>query len=254
MFIDTHAHLDDERFSKDLENVIVEIKKQKIEKVINPAINTESIEKTLKLKKQYPDFIEVALGYHPHDAKDFDKVFLLESLEKEKVIAIGEVGLDYHYNFSEPKVQKKVFREQLEIAFEKKLPVIIHIREAFEDAFEILKDFSDLKIILHCFSGGVKEFFKAKEILKNVKFGIGGVVTFKKAEILRKVVEEMDYEDILLETDSPYLAPVPYRGKRNTPAFIPIIFEKIAQIKSDIEANVLKQIIYSNTKTFLELD
>lgn len=239
---DSHAHYNDERFDDDREELLSSLLSNGICGIINCGDDIESSKKSIELSKKYKN-IFASVGVHPHSAKDdFDKLPLLYELAKyEKTVAIGEIGLDYHYDFSPRDIQKEVFEKQLIIAKELDLPVIIHSREATEDTINILKKHK-VKGVVHCFSGSVET---AKEILKLGMFiGIGGSLTFKNAVKPVEACKFIPLDKILLETDCPYMTPVPFRGKRNDSSFIEYVVKKISEIKNISEdeiCNVTKQ-------------
>ena len=235
MFIDTHCHLSKNDY-ENLDAEIAKIKEENVKILIVSGCDKDSIEESISLSKKYEN-IYLSLGYHPSEANKITKEDL-EDLKKKisknrKIVALGEIGLDYYWEKENKELQKKLFRNQLQIAKELNLPVIIHSREAFQDTYDILKEYN-IPGIIHCFSGNIEN--AKKYISLGYLLGIGGVVTFKNTH-LKDVVKEISLEKILLETDSPYLAPTPYRGKPNSPQYIPIIAEEIAKIK---EINVNK--------------
>ena len=231
---DTHAHYDDEAFDDDREEVLKQIQEAGVVGVLNCACSKKSLTSTNDLTLKY-DFIYGALGIHPSDAYDFNNEVRNEIIEKvkanKKILAIGEIGLDYYWEENPNReTQKRVFREQMKLAEELGLPVVIHDRDAHSDTLEILKEFPNVKGTVHCFSGSV-EF--AKECIKlGYYIGITGVVTFKNAKKIVEVVKEIPIEKLLVETDCPYMAPVPNRGKRNKSDYIEHIIDQIAQIKN----------------------
>lgn len=238
MLIETHTHMDDVAFDEDRSQIIEEIKKSGILYMMNISAGLSSIKSSIKLAKQY-EFVYTSVGVHPSETGDLNEenfAWIKEQLSYEKVKAIGEIGLDYHWNEPEKDIQKFWFRRQLQLAREANLPVIIHSREAALDTFQIMKEekADELKGVIHCFSY-TKE--TARDYLNwDYYFGIGGVVTFQNAKKLKEAVEYIPIENIVLETDSPYLAPVPYRGKRNSSLNLPIIAQAVADIKKlDVE-------------------
>lgn len=233
MLIDSHAHLDDERFDKDRDKVIKDLNKDGIEIVINPGADVASSVKSVSLAQEH-DNIYAAVGVHPHEAKTMDEttIELLRSLaKKEKVVAIGEIGLDYHYDNSPREVQKKWFAEQIKLAKELKLPIIIHEREAQQDMYNILKAHDDGKLtgVLHCFSGSLEMAKKYLEMGLYLSFA--GPVTFKNAKTPKEVAKSIPLERMLVETDSPYLTPEPNRGKRNEPLNVRYVAAMIAELR-----------------------
>ncbi|AGF53902.1 TatD family hydrolase [Clostridium saccharoperbutylacetonicum] len=240
--IDSHAHYDDEAFNEDREVVFDEIRKNGVIGVLNCAASYDSLKSTDKLTREY-DFIFGALGIHPENANDMKENTLEEIKEyiskNDKIVAIGEIGLDYYWEENPSKeIQKEVFRRQMNLARELDLPVIIHDREAHQDTLEIMKEFPEVTGVVHCFSGSV-EF--AKECIKlGYYIGFTGVVTFKNAKKVVSVVKEIPIDKILVETDCPYMAPEPNRGKRNKSDYIEYIITRIAEIKEidPYEANL----------------
>ncbi|MDR5659206.1 TatD family hydrolase [Serpentinicella sp. ANB-PHB4] len=239
MLFDSHAHLDDRRFDKDREQVIEAAKNQGVKYILNVGADVSSSVAAVNLAKKY-NMIYAAVGVHPHEAKtmDEDTIDILKSLSgNEKVVAIGEIGLDFHYDNSPRDIQRKWFKKQIELAKEVNLPIIIHDREANGEVFKILMEHKawETGCVLHCYSGSVE---LAKEyIKKGIYISLAGPVTFKNAKKTYEVAKEIPLEHLLIETDCPYLAPVPKRGKRNEPAFVQYVADTIAQAKGiDVEA------------------
>lgn len=254
MLIDSHVHLDDERFDGDRDILINSLKDNGIELVINIGADMDSSMNSIELSKRY-DNIYAAIGVHPHSASEMTEKTLdeLRDMAKEdKVIAIGEIGLDYYYDNSPRDIQRKWFREQLELAKELDLPVIIHSRDATKETYDIIKEAQDgtLRGVLHCFSGSVEV---AMEYIKlGFYISIGGTVTFKNARVVREVAEVVSLDRLLIETDCPYLTPEPYRGKRNEPMFVKYVAEKIADIRG-ISVEELAKLTNKNTKELFEI-
>lgn len=254
MIFDSHAHYDDESFDEDREQVIKELKENGIVGILNCGASLEGARASVKLSQKY-DFIYAAVGIHPEFA-DIVNDEVIEELKNltnfSKVRAIGEIGLDYFGEENPPReVQKNAFIRQMQLAEELQMPVVIHDRDAHEDTLNILKLFPKVTGVVHCFSGSV-EF--AKECLKlGYYIGFTGVVTFKNAKKAVEVAKAVPLDRILLETDCPYMAPVPYRGKRNRSDYIEHIAVKIAEIKSDLTINVKKQTI-RNAKDLLKIE
>ncbi len=234
MFIDTHAHLYSEEFETDLDESILRAQKENVNYILLPNIDLVSINPMLALTQKFPNCIPM-MGLHPGYVKeDWDKQ--LNLIEKqlfespEKYCAVGEIGMDLYWDTTFCEEQKIVFRKQIGWAKELKLPIAIHCRNAFDEIFEILdsENSTELTGVFHCFTGNLEQ---AKHILSygGFMFGIGGVVTYKKSE-LPEVIRQIDLKHIILETDAPYLPPVPYRGKRNESSYIPLIAEKLAEI------------------------
>lgn len=233
MIVETHAHYDDEAFEQDRDSLIKSLPENGIGTVINVSSSLESVKSTIALMEKYP-FVYGAVGIHPSDSGELTEEsfgWLKEQCTHEKVAAIGEIGLDYHWKEPEKEIQKKWFARQLLLAQELGLPVVIHSRDAAKDTLDMMKAFHAEKSggVIHCFSY-TKEM--AAEFLKlDYYFGIGGVVTFSNAKKVKEAVAFIPMEKIVLETDSPYLAPAPNRGKRNSSLNIPYIAEEIARIK-----------------------
>lgn len=246
MFIDTHCHILKEYYD-DISNVISESKEKKVEYLISCGCEKKDIKESLELAKKFPN-LYLSIGYHPDAIDDYDLDYLKENLTNEKVVALGEIGLDYHYieTEEEKEKQKELFEKQLVIAEEFNMPVVIHSREATKDTMERLKKYN-LKGVIHCFSGSYET---AIEYIKmEYKLGIGGVVTFKNSK-LKKVIRKISLDDIVLETDSPYLCPDPYRGKENSPKYIPVIAGKIAEIKEISVDEVMNKTTENALKLF----
>lgn len=233
MLFDTHAHLDDERFDNDRDSVIKQCRQEGVGLIINAGTDMETSVKSIALAKEY-SFIYAAVGVHPHSASDMDDetLSIIASLaENKKVRAIGEIGLDYHYDFSPRDVQKRRFVEQIDLARQLKLPVIVHDREAHGDIMDIFKKnrIKEVGGVLHSFSGSAE---MALECLKlGLYLSISGPVTFQNAKKTIEAVKVIPLDMLLIETDSPYLTPVPHRGKRNYPGYVRYVAEKIAEIK-----------------------
>ena len=248
--IDTHAHIDSFDDTK-LKEVLERAKEVNIEKIINPSAEPDNFERIIKISEEN-DFIYAALGVHPEEVDKFKEDTLDEIRElskNKKVVAIGEIGLDYYWTTDTKEKQKEIFSKQLELAKELNLPVIIHDREAHEDTFNLLKnaDLGDLKVIMHCFSGS-SEFMK-QCVKEGYYIALGGVVTFKNAVKPKEVAKNVPIERLLIETDCPYLAPVPYRGKENEPSFMIESAKCIAEIKGI----TLEELDKQTTKNALEV-
>jgi len=230
MYIDTHAHIYADAFEEDIGAMIERALECGVQEIFMPNIDHASIESMLELEEKYPGHCIPMMGLHPcHVNKDFEKeLYIVEEwLEKRKFAAVGEIGMDLYWDKTFGEQQREAFKIQIGFAKKYQIPIVIHNREAFEETISIVEQEKDEKLegIFHCFTGTVAE---AKRIVDLGFFmGIGGVATFKNGG-LDKVIPEIGLERLVLETDSPYLAPAPYRGKRNEPAYIPIIAEKIA--------------------------
>lgn len=233
MIFDTHAHYDDEKFDKDREELLASFPQKGIGGVVNVAASLGTTKTTLELSEQY-DWMFASVGVHPNEVGELDDAgmqWLFEQAGHEKCVAVGEIGLDYYWNKSEKDVQKKWFIRQIELARAVRKPVIVHSREAAQDTFEIIRAEHAEKMggVIHCFS---YSWELAREYLKmGFYLGIGGVVTFKNARKLKEVVKNAPLSRLVLETDSPYLAPVPFRAKRNSSLNLPYVVEELAQLK-----------------------
>lgn len=242
MIFDTHAHYDDEDFDQDRDSLLLSMKKQGIGRIVNVAASVSGIDTTLALADKYP-FLYAAIGVHPDGVGEMNEEVLTKlhrESRREKVVAIGEIGLDYYWDKEHHDLQIEWFEKQIEVARQEKLPVIVHSREAASDTLEVAKRqrLGDVGGIIHCFSYG-KEI--ASEYLNmGMYLGIGGVVTFKNAKKLKEVVSYAPMEQLVLETDCPYLSPEPYRGKRNSSLNLPYVAEMIAQIKGIDTDKVIK--------------
>ncbi|WJV18888.1 TatD family hydrolase [Rossellomorea marisflavi] len=233
MLFDTHVHLNAEQFDEDVEEVIARAKEAGVENMVVVGFDRPTIERAMELVETY-DFLYASVGWHPVDAidmKDEDLDWIEEWTKHPKVVALGEMGLDYHWDKSPEDVQKDVFRRQIRLAKKVKLPIIIHNREATQDIVDILKEeeASEVGGIMHCFSGSPEV---AKECVDmNFYISLGGPVTFKNARKPKEVAKEIPLKKLLVETDCPYLAPHPNRGKRNEPAYVRLVAEQIAELK-----------------------
>jgi TatD DNase family protein len=233
--IDTHAHLNDSRFSQDLSDVIERAADAGVSTIINVGFDLESSRVAVDLTQEYTS-VFAAVGVHPHDAGRVGPGWLdkIRSMAAEKkVVAIGEIGLDYYYNHSSAQAQETAFREQIRLAKELGLPVIIHDRDAHEEVLNILRDEQAWEAggVFHCFSGDIS--FARKCLDLGFYISLAGPVTFKNAGDLQAVATEIPSERLLIETDSPYLAPVPYRGKRNEPAHVATIAAQVAKLRGE---------------------
>ena len=233
MIFDTHAHYDDEAFDSDREELLGKLPEAGIGRVVNIAASPESIDECLDLAHRFPH-VYCALGIHPEHCADMNEELLEEirlKLGDEKAVAVGEIGLDYYWPEPDREIQKHWFARQLQLAAEVDMPVVIHSREAAADTMRIMKENHAERTggVVHCYSYSAE---LAKEFVKmGFYIGIGGVLTFKNARKLVEVAGEIPREHLLLETDCPYLAPVPYRGKRNSSLYLPYVVTKLAEIK-----------------------
>lgn len=244
MFIDVHAHLCDDKFNN-VKEIVENAEKENVKKIISASYNFASCEKNLEIAKSF-DNVFITVGIHPENVEKITENYL-EKLENfaqnEKVVAIGEIGLDYHWRDDNKDLQKRIFVEQIELANKLDLPIVVHCRDAIGDTLQILKEYTPkCESLMHCYSGSIES---AKEFVKlGFSFSFGGVVTFKNAKNVQEVLKNIPIERIMLETDCPYMSPEPFRGKINEPKNISIIAEKIAELKnlkiSEIEEKTTK--------------
>ena len=229
LLTDSHAHLDSYAFDQDRDQVIERIK-ENMDFVVNIAYDLKSSLTSMDYAQKY-DFIYATIGVHPIDIAEYNdeaEEKLLQWGKEKKVLAVGEIGLDYHWMTTPKEVQMAAFRKQMEVAKKLGKPVVIHTRDAMEDTVNILEEFPNMTGILHCYPGSVEI---AQRMKKNYYFGIGGVLTFKNSKKLVEVVREIEMERLILETDCPYMTPEPFRGKRNEPIYTEYVAKKIAEIK-----------------------
>ena len=237
--IDTHTHIYDKQFENDFDDVMKRIEDE-LEGIVSIGFDLESSLKSIELANRY-SFVNAVIGVHPVDIKKYnDKVEKeLErlALTEKKVVAIGEIGLDYHWMEDPKDVQIAGFRKQMELAERVKKPVVIHTREALQDTLDVLRDYRNVGGILHCYPGSLEA---AKPFLDRYYLGIGGTLTFKNNKKTKELVKELPLEKIVLETDCPYLTPVPFRGKRNEPIYTKYVAEEVARIKEISVEQVIK--------------
>lgn len=238
---DSHAHYDDEQFDEDREELLLELKESGVTGILNMSSDYRSIETTRILTETYP-FIYGACGIHPENANEYNesvRSVMINLLKTEKFRAVGEIGLDYYWESNPPKeIQKKVFRDQMEIAKTLGMPVILHDRDAHGDILQIVREFPSVTGVFHSFSGSVEMAREAVSL--GYYLGISGVATFKNARKLPEVISEIPLDRLLIETDAPYMAPVPYRGKRNRSDYLIYVAEKIAELKGKNVEEVLE--------------
>lgn len=255
MIFDTHAHYDDEDFDVDREELLSKMKAAGVSHIVNIGASLESTKRSLELAKQY-GFIYAAVGVHPSDTGELNEenfAWLSKQCELPKVVAVGEIGLDYYWDEPQRDIQKEWFARQIALGREKKLPLVIHSRDAAQDTIDIMKTekAEEAGGILHCFSY-TKE--TARTFLDmDFSFGIGGVITFKNAKKLKEAVEYIPMDRIVIETDCPYLSPEPNRGKRNSSLNLPYVIKAIAEIKNLSEEEVLKA-TYENAKKLYRIN
>jgi len=250
--IDTHAHIYLPEFEADREEMIGEARNAGINKIIMPAIDSETHKKMLQTETEYPDCLSM-MGLHPCSVKEaYDKELEIvrSYLKQRKFIAIGETGIDLYWDKTFIEKQTKAFHLQIELAMEYHLPIVIHSRNAVDECIEVVKQYPDLQGVFHCFSGSYEQAMKI--IQMNFMMGIGGVITFKNAG-LDKVIQRTGLKNVILETDAPYLAPVPYRGKRNEPSYVKLVAEKLSML-FNISVEEIAEITTANANKIFRLD
>lgn len=250
MLFDTHAHYDDEAFDADREALLAEMPERNVGRIVNPGCTVETSRQAVALAERF-SHVYAAVGIHPENCGDFtdeDIAALRQLAQHQKVVAIGEIGLDYYWEENPPRQwQQRVLRAQMALAEELKLPVIIHDRDAHADTLAIVKEFPRVKGVFHCYSGSVED---ARTLLKmGWMLSFNGAITFKNARKAPEVIAEVPMERIMIETDSPYLTPVPYRGKRNDSGYVHLVAEKIARIKG-LTVQEVEEITFENGKRF----
>jgi TatD DNase family protein len=254
MLIDTHTHLNAEQFDEDRDETVRRAYDSGVTRMVNIGFNRETIPTSMELSERY-DFIYSAVGWHPQDAIDMkpgDLEWIEELCKHEKVVAIGEIGLDYYWDTSPKDVQDRVFREQIRLARKIDMPIIIHNRDAHQDILQVLKEENAAEVggIMHCFSGSWET---AKQCLDmNFYISFGGPVTFKNAKQPKEVLAQVPLDRLLLETDSPYLTPHPYRGKRNESAYVRLVAEAAAELKG-MTVEEIAEITTANAIRLLKL-
>ena len=252
--IDTHTHMFSSQFDQDREQIVKECIESGIETLLLPNINSETIDAMWSLCDLFPKNCFPMIGLHPCDVKeDYQKELdiVLQELKNRKYVAVGEIGIDLHWDKTTVDIQKNAFDQQIKWAIEFDLPIAIHIRESFEEVFEVLEQniHPKLRGVFHCFTGTLEQAQKA--ISMGFMLGVGGVVTFKNSGV-DKVLENIDLKHLVLETDSPYLAPTPLRGKRNDSRNLQLICDKLAQL-NDLESSEVARITSKNAQTLFKL-
>lgn len=255
MFIDTHVHLNAEQYEEDLQAVIDRAQKAKVETMVVVGFDHKTIVRTMELVEKY-DFIYGVIGWHPVDAIDCteeDLKWIEELTAHPKIVGIGETGLDYYWDKSPKDVQQELFRKQIHLAQKVNLPIIIHNRDATGDVVRILREENAASVggVMHCYSGSVET---ARECIEmNFMISLGGPVTFKNARLPKEVATQIPLEYLMIETDAPYLAPHPHRGKRNEPALVPLVAEEIARLK-ELPVEEIAHATTTNAKIFFGID
>jgi len=253
--IDTHTHLYLEDFKNDIDQVMKRALGVGVEKFYIPSINSGHIKNMFDLEKKYPNQIRLMMGLHPNYVKEnyMDELEIVKKyLNDREFYAVGEIGIDLYWEKKYLKQQQEAFNYQILLAKEKDLPIVIHCRDAFDEIFEVLESHRDDKLygIFHCFTGTETQALRALDL--NFKLGIGGVVTFKNGKI-DKFLKQIPIEQIVLETDSPYLSPTPHRGKRNESSYLEIILSKVAECY-ELPIDEVSNIIYDNSKAIFKDD
>jgi TatD DNase family protein len=254
MYIDTHVHLNAEQYNEDLQDVIDRALEAGVHQMVVIGFDQKTIKRAIELAEEY-EFIYAVVGWHPVDAIDCteeDLQWIEELASHPKIVAIGETGLDYHWDKSPKEIQQEVFRKQIQLAQRVKLPLVIHNRDATEDVIRILQEEHAEKTggVMHCFGGSVET---AKTCIDmNFMISLGGPVTFKNAKKPKEVATDIPLEWLMIETDAPYLSPHPHRGKRNEPGLVPLVAEEIARLK-DIPLEEVARVTTENAKHFYKL-
>ena len=251
--IDTHTHLYDTSFADDLDAVVGRARECGVTNIILPAIDSTYYRHMIQCADTLPGFASVAIGLHPTSVKENwreELEFVMERSEEREFIAVGEIGVDCYWSKEFMREQLLVFQAQIEVAVKKNIPVIVHMRDSTEEIFKVLDNCKHLPLrgVFHAYSGSIETYERLKRYGDFV-FGIGGVVTYKNSK-LSEVVSKMNLEDIVLETDSPWLTPAPYRGKRNEPSYIKIIAEKVAEVKNISPEEVAGTTSYNAARMF----
>lgn len=254
MFIDTHVHLNAEQYNEDLQDVIDRALEAGVNQMVVIGFDQKTIKRAIELAEEY-EFIYAVVGWHPVDAidcTDEDLQWIEELASHPKVVAIGETGLDYYWDKSPKEIQQQVFRKQIQLAQRVNLPLVIHNRDATEDVVRILQEEQAEKTggVMHCFGGSVETARTCIDM--NFMISLGGPVTFKNAKKPKEVATEIPLEWLMIETDAPYLAPHPHRGKRNEPGLVPLVAEEIARLKG-VSIEEVAQATTKNAKRFYKL-
>ncbi|MFA6830506.1 MAG: TatD family hydrolase [Bacilli bacterium] len=254
-FIDTHCHLNDSALINETDTIIRNAKEKGCLAVFNNADSLPSMKDIIFLSKKYPSFCYAVLGIHPeHSVKDDEyqkEAFSYAEEHLSEIKAIGEIGLDYHYEATDEikKRQQDIFRQWIRFAKQHSLPIVVHSRDAAWDTFNIIKEEKPQKVDLHCYSSSLEIYREYLKLPLEFKIGIGGVVTFKNSKVLKEIVSKGQLDSFMTETDSPYLAPTPFRGTRNEPSYIPLIISEMAQLRQ-IDEETMADILLENGEKF----
>ncbi len=252
MFFDTHTHLDDEKFDTDRDELIESFKDEGLTLAVNIGANIKTSKNSIKLAEKY-DFIYASVGVHPNDVGDMtesDLAQLEEWAKHPRVVAIGEIGLDYHYDEPDPEIQKVWFERQLRLAQKLNMPYVVHDRDAHADVLEIIKKVGYFNGVMHCFSGSAEMARQVTDL--GMYVSIAGQVTFKNAPKVQAVAQAVPLDKLLIETDSPYLTPEPFRGKRNNSAYVKYTAQKIAELRG-MDVVKIARITMENGKRFYNI-
>ncbi len=249
--IDTHIHLGHEQYNEDLAEVITSAKLNGVESVVLIGCDKSSIERAIVVHEKYPEFTKLAVGWHPTDVKTWTKEslnYIEEIAKKYNCVALGEMGLDYYWYPDEKQQQIEIFRKQIELAQKLELPIIIHARDAYDDCYEILKEYAPINGVMHSYADSGENAMRFVEL--GLMIGLSGPITFKNGYQQKETAKEVPLEKLLLETDGPYLTPVPYRGKRNRPEYIEFVAQEIAFNKQLSKQDVIDQTTINAKKLF----
>ncbi len=245
---ETHMHLDFADFDQDREEIIESAQKLGVSKMVNVGTDSKSCLASIDLAEKYP-FIYASVGYHPHDAQTMDLDLLRELADNKKVVAIGEIGLDYFKNYCPREEQEMAFSAQVELAVELDKPIIVHCRDAYKDCYRLLKKYSPKNVLFHCYSGNYEY---ANLIFDNDwSIALGGAITFNK-DVQEELIRQMPANKFMVETDCPFLTPHPNRGKRNSPLNLPYVIQKIASIRGE-SAEKIAKLTYQNACNFFQI-
>ena len=247
MIIDTHCHLDNEKYYDDFNQVYDKAITNNIQKFIIPAADPKDLPRAIELSEKYSN-IYFAVGIHPLEVEKYDDKYLLDYITHDKCIAVGEIGLDYHYTKETKDAQKEIFKKQIDIAIKYNKPIIVHIREASNDSLEILNSYPKARGVLHCFNAD-EQLLKLKD---RFYYGIGGVITFKNARKLIQVFPKIPKDRVVIETDAPYLTPHPFRGQRNEPYYTVYVRDKIAELWG-VDKEEVEKITTENAKKLFNI-
>ena len=252
MLIDSHCHINSLELRNDARSVITRAREAGVKKMILVGCDYEDSCEAVALAEDFSQFgLYASVGIHPHESSRYEKIpeEFSRLIHDDKVVAVGEIGLDYHYDYSPRDIQRKLFDEQLDFAERENMPVILHIREAMNDSLEILSNYKGLKLLFHCYSGGLEYLDEVMNFNSMCAFGGALTWTGKASDELREVFRRVPADRILLETDSPYMTPVPFRGKVNEPAYIKQVYEKAAELRG-LKLSELETLIEINAKNF----